>query len=90
MDQTFIIDSPNDALQSHKVSGQNSPRGRVGGQKSLKNPENLEKLSPARGAGTGVGDHFETIQHVSINIDRTSPNLSWYIFLMMPYNHTKF
>ena len=37
-----MVHSPNDALQSHKVSGQNSPRGRVGGQKSLKNPENLE------------------------------------------------
>ena len=37
--QTFMVNSPNDALQSHKVSGQNSPRGRVGGQKSLKNPE---------------------------------------------------
>ena len=28
--------------------------------------------------------------HISINIDRTSPKLSWYIVLMMPYNHTKF
>ena len=46
-----MVDNPNDALQSHKVSGQNSPRGRVGGQKSLKNPENPEKLSPARGRG---------------------------------------
>ena len=46
-----MVDSPNDALQSHKVSGQNSPRGRVSGQKSLKNPENLEKLSPAQGGG---------------------------------------
>ena len=46
-----MVDTPNDALQSHKVSGQNSPRGRVGGQKSLKNPENPEKLSPARGGG---------------------------------------
>ena len=44
-----MVHSPNDALQSHKVSGQNSPRGRVGGQNSLKNPENLEKLSPRGG-----------------------------------------
>ena len=50
-----MVHSPNDALQSHKVLGQNSPRGRVGGQKSLKNPENLEKLSPARGGGYGGG-----------------------------------
>ena len=62
-----MVDSPNDVLQSHKVSGQNSPRGRVGGQKSLKNPENPEKLSPARGEGvTGVRDHFGTIQHISV------------------------
>ena len=46
-----MVHSPNDALQSHKVSGQNSPRGRVGGQKSLKNPENPEKSSPGRGGG---------------------------------------
>ena len=27
--QTFMVHSPNDALQTHKVSGRNSPRGRV-------------------------------------------------------------
>ena len=46
-----MVHSPNDALQSHKVSGQNSPRGRVSGQNSLKNPENPEKSSPGRGSG---------------------------------------
>ena len=46
-----MVDTPNDALQSHKVSGQNSPRGRVSGQKSLKNSEILEKLSPGEGGG---------------------------------------
>ena len=51
--QTFMVDSPNDALQTHKVSGQNSPRGRVGGQKSLKNPEKPEKFSLGTG-GWGV------------------------------------
>ena len=45
------LHSPNDALQSHKVSGQNSSRGSSGGQKILKNPQNVEKLSPARGGG---------------------------------------
>ena len=60
-----MVDSPNDALQSHKVSGQNSPRGRVGGQKSLKNPENPEK------GCTGVGDHFGTFPPIYINIDGT-------------------
>ena len=53
IDQTFMVHSPNDALQTHKVSGQNSPRGRVGGQKSLKNPETPEKSSPGRGGGDG-------------------------------------
>ena len=28
--------------------------------------------------------------HICVNIDGTSPKLSWYIVLMMPYNHTKF
>ena len=46
-----MVDTPNDALQSHKVSGQNSPRGRVSGQKSLKNFEILEKLSPGEWGG---------------------------------------
>ena len=72
-----MVDTPNDALQSHKVSGQNSPRGRVSGQKSLKNPENPEKLSPARGGAIGVGDHFGTLQHISVSIDETSPKLLW-------------
>ena len=76
--QTFMVDSPNDALQADKVWGQNSPRGRVGGQKSLKNPEILEKLSPGQGGGgTGVGDHFGTIPHSSVTIDGTWPKLSW-------------
>ena len=90
MAQTFMVDTPNDALQSHKVLGQNSPRGRVGGQKSLKNPKNPEaKSGQGGGGGTGGGDHFGTIRHISINIDGTSPKLSWYIVLMMPYIHTK-
>ena len=28
--------------------------------------------------------------HISVIIDGTSPKLSWYIVLMMPYNHTRF
>jgi hypothetical protein len=62
-----MVHSPNDALQSHKVSGQNSPRGRVGGQKSLKNPENLEKLSPGQGGGywggRPLGDMSTYLRH---------------------------
>ena len=72
-----MVHTPNDALQSHKVSGQNSPRGRVGGQTSLKNPENPEKSSPGEEAGTGVGDHVGTMRHISVTIDWTSPKLLW-------------
>ena len=39
--QTFMVDSPNDALQAHQVSGRNSPGGGVGGQKSLENPQKV-------------------------------------------------
>ena len=46
-----MVHSHKDALQSHKVSGQNAPRGRVGGRKGLKNLENPEKLSPGRKGG---------------------------------------
>ena len=68
-----MVHSPNDALQSHKVSGQSSPRGRIGGQNSLENPENLEKVSP--GGGTEMGDHFGTIRHISVSIDGISLKL---------------
>ena len=66
--QTFLVDSPNNALESHKVSGQNSPRGGAGGQKSLKNPENLEKLSPRQGkggywGGRPLGDMSTYLRH---------------------------
>ena len=46
-----MVDSPSDNIQTHKVLGPNLPRGRVGGQKSLENPGNPEKLSPGRGGG---------------------------------------
>ena len=46
-----MADSPKDALQSHKVSGQNSLRGSVSGQKSLKNPENSGTVKPGQGGG---------------------------------------
>ena len=36
------------------------------------------KVKPGQGGGgTGVGDHFGTIRHISINIDGTSPKLLW-------------
>ena len=44
-----MADSPSDNIQTHEVLGRNSPRDRVSGQKSLKNPENPEKLIPAKG-----------------------------------------
>ena len=46
-----MVHSPNDALQSHKVSALNSPVGGVGGPKSRETPENLENLSLAKGGG---------------------------------------
>ena len=62
-----MVDSPSDALQTHKVSARNSPRSGVGGQKSLKNPENAWA-----GVGrTGVGDHFGTLPSISIRRDIT-------------------
>ena len=48
-----MVDSPSEILQTCKILGPNSPRGRVGGQKGLENLENLEKLSPARGGYWG-------------------------------------
>ena len=88
-----MVHSPNDALNSHKVLGQNSPRGRVGGQKSLKNRENLEKLrgqAGGGGGGTGVGDHFGTFPPISVSIDGTSPKLLWWIALVKLYKPTSF
>ena len=46
-----MVDNPSEILQTRKILGPNSPRGRFGGQKGLNNPENLEKLSPGRGGG---------------------------------------
>ena len=46
-----MIDSPNDAVQSHEVSARNSPRGRVGGQQSLENPEKVMKSCPSEDPG---------------------------------------
>ena len=71
-----MVHSPNDALQSHNVSGQNSPRGRVGGQKSLKNPENPEKLSPGQGGGgywggRPLGDMSTYLRHHRRDIAQT-------------------
>ena len=85
-----MVDSPNDALQSHKVLARNSQ-----GPKSRENPENLEKLSPGEEGGggkgdTGVGDHLGTIRHISFSIDGTSPKLLSQIALMTPFKHTKF
>ena len=89
-----MVHSPNDALQSHKVSGQHSPRGRVSGQKSCENPGNPEKLSPGEGGGggwgTGVGDHLGTCPPISVSIDGTLPNFLWWIALLKVYKPTKF
>ena len=49
-----MVDSPNDALQTYKVSGRNSPRGSVGGQKSLENPKKLMKSCPSEAPGRAL------------------------------------
>ena len=70
-----MVNTPTDALQSHKVSGQNPPRGRVRGQKSLKNSENPEKLSPGRGGGYWGGrplwDNAAYLRHHRRDITQT-------------------
>ena len=51
--QTFMVDSPSDNIQTHKVLGRNSPTDRVSGQKSLENPEKVRARTGAeRGRGT--------------------------------------
>ena len=52
--QAFIVDNPNDALQTHKVLGRNPPRGRIGGQKSLENPEKVMKSCPSETPGRAL------------------------------------
>ena len=52
--QSVMADSPSDSIQTHKVSGQNSPRGRVGGQKSLENPKKVMKSCPSEAVGRAL------------------------------------
>ena len=33
-------------------------------------------------------EHISAYPHICVSIDGTSPKLSWYIVLMMPYKHT--
>ena len=49
-----MADSPNDALQTHKVPGPNSRKGRVCGQKSLENPEKVMKSCPSEAPGRAL------------------------------------
>ena len=49
--QTFMVDSPSDALQTHQVSGPDSPKGSICGQKSLENPEIVMKSCPSEALG---------------------------------------
>ena len=45
-----MVDSPNDALQTYKVSGRKSPRGRVGEQKKYKIAKKIAgKIAKNRG-----------------------------------------
>ena len=62
-----MVDSPNDALQTHEVSGLKSLRGRVGGRKKrVEKPENPEKLGPGKGRGAQpLGDNSTYLrQHI--------------------------
>ena len=52
--QTFMVDRPSDSIQTHKVLGPNSPKGRVGGQKSLGNPEKVMKACPSEAPGRAL------------------------------------
>ena len=52
--QTFMVDSPSDNIQTHKVFGRNSPRDRVGGQKSLENPKKVMKSCPSEAPGRAL------------------------------------
>ena len=52
--QTFMVDSPSDNIQTHKVLGRKSPRDRVGGQKSLENPEKVMKSCPSEAPGRAL------------------------------------
>ena len=75
-----MVDSTHDALQTHVVSGRNSPRGRVGRHKSPENPDNPEKLSPGRGGGgywggRPLGDNSTyLLQHITQTFMVDSPN----------------
>ena len=52
--QTFMVDSPSDNIQTHKVLGRNSPRDRVGGQKSLENPQKDMESCPSEAPGRAL------------------------------------
>ena len=45
--QIFMVDSPVESLQTYKVLGRNLPRDRLGGQKILRNPEEVMKSCPS-------------------------------------------
>ena len=49
-----MVDRPSDNVQTHKVLGPNTPRGRVGGQKSLESPEKAMKSCPSEALGRAL------------------------------------
>ena len=60
----------------------------------LKGRENIlaassSKQQAAASSQQAATELISAYPRISINIDGTSPKLSWYIVLMMPYNHTK-
>ena len=44
----------------------------------------------ARASSKQAPELISAYPHISVSIDGTSPKLSWYTVLVMPYNHTKF
>ena len=52
--------------------------------------ENILAASSKQAAAAAATELISAYPHISVSIDGTSPKLSWYIVLMMPYNHTKF
>ena len=47
-------------------------------------------LAAAASSSKQQAELISAYPHISVSIDGTSPKLSWYIVLMMPYKHTKF
>ena len=61
-----MVDSPSDNIQTHKVLGRKSPRDRVGGQKSLENPEKVMESCPSNVPGQALVRTRAERAHITI------------------------